>query len=85
MKTKKTTFKNNFKELDSLEVDGEKYVVLESDYNYELPSFVRSDGELIEPKFNEEEDVLYWTLLVEAENDDWMDFYQKEIKVEEVA
>ena len=86
------SFKKNFKrlieiyydidELDSVEVDGEEYAVLESGYCCEPPVFVRSDGEFIEPKYDKEEDVLYWTLLIETEVDEWMDYYQSAIEEE---
>lgn len=88
-------FKKNFKrlieiyynidELDSVEVDGEEYAVLESGYNCEPPVFVMSDGEVIEPKYDKEEDVLYWTLLIETEDDEWMDYYQSAIEEEAEA
>ena len=77
-------------ELDSVIVDGEEYAVLEKRklrrwkgiYCCEPPVFVRSDGEVIEPKYDKEEDVLYWTLLIETEDDEWMDYYQSAIEEE---
>ena len=59
--------------IKKIELDNCKYSVKE--FVDELPIFLREDGYRIAPTFDEEEDVMYWTLLVETENNLWMDKY----------
>ena len=65
-----------------IELDGEmwKYII---DYDTQLPLFRQiSDGCLckVDPKFDEEEDVMYYTLLTELGNHEYLDRYIEKMR-----
>lgn len=73
----------NIRQLDLVEYNGEEYWVdIASQMSFLTPVFVRANGEVIEPKYNKEEDILYWTLLAETEVDEWIEYYQSAIEEE---